>query len=133
MITLTDNNTAVSVTLPDDIDFPSEFTRPVVHQNVTRTLSGASVVERQLQVMAEKIQLAGSLTHAVIPYSDVIKLKSMYDNIDSDLELDLNGTIIPVIFDYQNEGTPIETQAIVPCSNPTPNAKYSIKINLLTR
>ena len=134
MIKLADKTDAtVFVELPDDLLYDTEFKFSMVKQNTARTIGGQWVYQRGLKHKGEQIILKGSDNRSFITRDKLLELKQFYNNVNMVMVLTHPDFVVDVVFDYTGEGgTPITSSPLIPCSNPQPDALYSLTVNLRT-
>lgn len=124
--------TLAGVDLPDDLVWSDELNYSAVAQNKQRTLTGSLIVQESLKLKGRPITLTGSAEHGWIERSVLLQIQALVDTVDNDMVLIFNSQSYNVRFDRENGNSPIETQQIIDCSDPSANDPYSITVKLMT-
>lgn len=129
MITLSDGT--ITVNLSEDLYWSDEFSWNPVEQSVSRTITGAMVVESSLMTGGRPITL-GTIdeSSAWTPYSEVVKLKQLAQVPGKVMQLIMKGVSRDVMFRHSDRDV-IDARAVVPFSNPEADDNYLVTIKLM--
>lgn len=93
---------AVTVTLPDDLDFPDEFDWTPVKQTKTYSVTGALLVEIGRRQTGRLMTLQGGDTYAWLSRADVDALRTMVEDTFTDMTLVFRGVTYTVRFNVED-------------------------------
>ena len=119
------------IELPDDCRWAGEFSFSDVEQAVTRTIGGGIIYQRGKMFAGKPIELTGDDESAWIDRTTILLLENFYNDVNGEYNLTFNGTIYPVIFDY-TDGSPLSTEPVVDCADPTMDMFYTFNLKFLT-
>lgn len=122
-----------NIPLPDDIQWTDEFNGYGVGQTVTRTLTGAMVIEESAQTSGRRITLASNgaawVTQSVASQIQALAATPLDGTT---LTLDWNGTPYNVVFDRSRGGFATREVLRLADAAQTSDHNYLIEINLIT-
>jgi hypothetical protein len=121
------SHTLATIQLPSDLIWVNEFSWTPVVKSVSRSLSGAQLVQTAVKAQGRPITLSGQ--HAWISRADVIALRALADAPDVTYTLTLADTrVFTVMFDDNGfSADPVYQIDLPDAAHP-----YSIQIKLLT-
>lgn len=129
MITISDGT--ITATLSSDLHWSDEFNWNPVEQNVSRTITGAMVVESALMSSGRPITL-GPIDEdsAWTPYGELLKLKALALVPGKVMQLIMKGVTRNVMFRH-HERDVIESKAVVHYSEPDFDDNYLVTVKLM--
>lgn len=127
MTTLFNGTTTVS--LPDDLTWPDEFTWQQVEQSAEYTTTGALVLDAFAKQAGRPITLQGSESFAWCQRGALVTLRNWASQPGGVFTLTLRGVARQVVFNH--EAGAIEAEAILDYSDPLDTDPYAISIRFL--
>jgi len=120
---------ATTVTLPDDLLWPDEFTWQKVAQRKVFSLAGSLLVEAGAKAAGRAITLQGSETCAWASRTTVLALKALAEQPGITLTLAFRGTSYSVMVDQEAGG--FEATPIADYSDPASADFYFFTLHLV--
>ena len=127
--TLTDGVTVV--TLPDYLTWANEFTTTQVAQDKQRSITGALVIFEDTKLEGRSLSLESDEDGGWITRLDLLALRALGEQEDTDLILVFNNVSYDVRFDRSN-GSGIKVVPVLDCSDPSNDSKYALSLSLFT-
>jgi hypothetical protein len=127
--TITDGVTIVN--LPDDLLWRDEFTTSQIAQDTKRTLTGAFVIFEGTKLNGRSMSLESDDDSGWIERVDLLALRALFEQEDTDLDLLYRGVTVTVRVDRAN-GSGITASPVLDCSNPSTETLYALSIKLIT-
>jgi hypothetical protein len=127
--TITDGVTVVN--LPDDLLWRDEFTTSQIAQDTKRTLTGAFVIFEDTKVKGRSMSLESDDDSGWIERADLLALRALFEQEDTDLDLFYRGVIVTVRVNRAN-GSGVSASPVMDCSNPSTEALYALSMALIT-
>ena len=121
-----------TVTLPDDLLWINEFNWNPIEQQANRSLSGALLVQEQTLLYGRSIILSGGQEVGWVKRSTVAEVLALNLVPNRVMVLTLpDNRQFSVIFDRQN-GSPIQSQQVIPSAYSDDGYQYYLTLHLLT-
>lgn len=120
-------HTLASIQLPSDLLWLNEFSWSPLTKSVSRSLSGAQLVQTAVKNQGRPITLSGS--HAWITRANVLALKALAEAPNATYTLTLADTRV---FSVMFEDNGFIADAIYPIDLPDAAHPYAIQLRLLT-
>ena len=130
-MSITISDASSTIILPDDLVWRNEFDTSQIAQSQSRTLGGNLVVFESQKIAGRKIALESDADSGWITRNDLDLLRSMFEQVDTDLTLVRNAVSFTVRVD-RSSGSGIKVIPVIDCSNPSSTDKYALSVYLIT-
>lgn len=121
---------ATTVTLPNDLTWPDEFTCRMVEQKTTYSVTGALLVESKAKQTGRTITLQSDGASAWLSRTNVAALYGFAGVAGAVMTLVLRAVTYSVVFDHANGA--IDATPVVDYSDPDPADGYVVTLRFLT-
>lgn len=120
---------ATTITLPDDLLWPDEFTWAPVAQVASYGVTGALHIDAAAKLAGRPITLAGGDDYAWCPRSTLIALEAWKALPAQVFTLTLRGVQYPVIFDHEKGA--VDAKSVADYSDPSADDPYVVTLRFL--
>lgn len=128
-MTISLTNGVTTVALPEDLNWPDEFTWQQVVQTAEYTTTGALVLDSFAKQAGRPITLQGSETFAWCERGALVTLRNWASQPGAVFTLTLRGVDRQVVFNH--EAGALEAEPIIDYSDPIDGDPYAISIRFL--
>ena len=109
----------------------NEFNQNKINQTIQHTLSGSVVVYSGKKLNGYPISLSSGENYGWLKRSVVEQISALTEDINLVMTLNIRGVNKQVMFD-NSKGDGFEATPLFPLVNPTADAYYRVKINLIS-
>lgn len=129
MTTTTLTNGATTLTLPDDLEWPDEFSWVAVQSTRAYSVAGALLIDRGVKLAGRPITLRGGVDFAWTTRLVALTLLAWANQANPTLTLSYRGVSYPVAFDHSS--TPLEIALVVPYTDPVDADLCTLTLRLI--